>query len=36
VDYLLRGKSKTQDLDEAAKVFGVIIAEPEQSQDYVG
>lgn len=35
MDYLLRGESKTQDLDEAAKAFGVIIAEPEQSRDYL-
>lgn len=35
MDYLLRGEPKTQDLDDAARAFGVIIAEPEQSHDYV-
>jgi hypothetical protein len=34
VDYLFRGDVKTQEMDDAAKAFGVTLLEPEQPQHY--
>ena len=34
MEYLFRGDVKTQDMDDAAKAFGVTLLEPEQPQCY--
>lgn len=34
MDYLFRGDVKTQEMDEAAKAFGITLLEPAQPQHY--